>query len=69
MAYLSVENGVVVKAQSVIFPDGYKKCTEIEGFPWICAVRSCRLTYKTARGLGRHFRVSSSLDEYLSLHY
>ncbi|ROW06802.1 hypothetical protein VMCG_04124 [Cytospora schulzeri] len=44
------------KSHGALFPDGYKKCTEIPDHPWICAVRSCRLTYKTNLGLFNHFK-------------
>lgn len=44
------------KSHGALFPDGYKKCTEIPNHPWICPVRSCRLTYKTHLGLFNHFK-------------
>ncbi|KUI58945.1 hypothetical protein VP1G_06169 [Cytospora mali] len=44
------------KSGGAIFPDGYEKCTEIPKHPWVCPVRSCRLVYKTHKGLLNHFK-------------
>lgn len=51
------DNGVTVKAGPAMFPVGYTK-SDVKDFPWLCAVRSCRLSYKTAAGLANHARVS-----------
>lgn len=41
-----------------MFPAGYKKSTEYPGFPWICAVRSCRTVTNSVISLGNHWNVS-----------
>lgn len=46
------------KSGGALFPDGYKKCPLIPGYPWICAVRSCRQVYRTHFGLGNHFKMT-----------
>lgn len=51
------DNSGTVKAGPAMFPVDYTK-SDVKGFPWICAVRSCRLVYKTAAGLANHARVS-----------
>ncbi|KUI67543.1 hypothetical protein VM1G_03615 [Cytospora mali] len=46
----------IKRSGGAIFPDGYEKCTEIPKNPWVCPVRSCRLVYKTHKGLLNHFK-------------
>lgn len=46
------------KSGGALFPDGYQRCPLIPGYPWICAVRSCRQVYKTHLGLGNHFQMT-----------
>lgn len=50
-----IHGGVTIKAGPALFPVGYSK-SNINGLPWICAVRSCRLVYKTSAGLANHAR-------------
>lgn len=46
------------KSGGALFPEGYKKCTEVPGHSWLCPVRSCRLVYKTHLGLLNHFKLT-----------
>lgn len=59
-AYISWSDETISfkKSHGALFPDGYKKCTVIPDHPWVCAVRSCRLAYKTHLGLFNHFKFS-----------
>lgn len=50
-----LDKGVTIKAAPAIFPVGYAK-GNIPGFPWVCAVRSCRQCYKNPAGIANHAR-------------
>lgn len=57
---LHLENGREINTYPAVIPDGYAKSTAIEGYPWICSIRSCRWVYKTLDELKDHFVVSLS---------
>ncbi len=51
-------DGSLNAAHGALIPEGYQLFTTTPGYPWICAIRSCRKVFAQIGQLGRHFNVS-----------
>ncbi|KAM7208340.1 hypothetical protein V8F20_001318 [Naviculisporaceae sp. PSN 640] len=52
--------GAMIEMAGALIPEGYRLDTTFQDRPWICPIRTCRITCRLKRGLGNHFSHSHS---------